>query len=48
MNIVIVLGAIIAVLCGFVDGNNKIKECRKNNVGVKSSDNLFSFLFLDK
>jgi hypothetical protein len=47
MNMVIVLGSIVALIAGFAEGQNKMEQCKRNNSGVKSSSGFFSFLFID-
>lgn len=48
MNILLLLAAVVAIIGGFAEGSNKIKDCRKNNSGVQPSESLFSFMFLDR
>jgi hypothetical protein len=39
---------IIFIILGVADGMQKMENCRKGKIkGVKSSKNLFTFLFLD-
>jgi hypothetical protein len=43
-----VIAGIIAIIGGICDGFQKMENCRKGKIkGVKSSKNLFTFLFLD-
>lgn len=48
MNLLLLFAAFIAITSGFSEGSDKIRNCRKNNSGVKPSDSLFSFMFLDR
>ena len=49
MNYVFLVSMIFALLIGWIDGGKKMKEARNNpNIGVKPSNSLFTYLFLDK
>lgn len=39
---------ISAIVLGINQGLLELKKARVNNVGVKSSDNIFKFFFWDK
>jgi hypothetical protein len=46
---VIIIALVIAILAGWFDGGKKIKAVEKNpSLGVPRSNNIFTFLFLDK
>ena len=48
MNIIILLGVIIAGIAGWIDAGKTMERAKHDpTIGVKPSRNLFSFLFLD-
>jgi hypothetical protein len=49
MNYVILFGFICAAIIGWIDGGKKMKQARIDpSIGIPPSNNLFTFLFLDR
>ena len=47
MEPIIIFAAIVAIIAGVFDGLEKCNQCKRNHTGVKPSNNLFTFLFID-
>jgi hypothetical protein len=49
MSHVVILAIIIASIAGWFNGGQKLKAVRRDpSLGVQNSNNIFTFLFLDK
>ena len=48
MEPIFIFAAIVAIIGGFFEGIDKCNKCKLDqSLGVKPSQNLFTFLFLD-